>query len=135
MQLFLNEQNGKDLIGIFNELDNLTRLPFERIKDDIDSKLALNYRINKNQLQPWHYHDPFFQEAPAIFGYDLDGPFKKADLLGLSQKFFKGIGLPIDRVIANSDLYEKKGKSPHAFCTDIDRVAIDFYLFCNSILT
>ena len=121
MQLFLNEQNGKDLIGIFNELDNLTRLPFERIKDDIDSKLALNYRINKNQLQPWHYHDPFFQEAPAIFGYDLDGPFKKADLLGLSQKFFKGIGLPIDRVIANSDLYEKKGKSPHAFCTDIDR--------------
>ena len=33
----------------------------------------------------------------------------------------RGIGLPIDRVIASSDLYEKKGKSPHAFCTDIDR--------------
>jgi peptidyl-dipeptidase A len=29
--------------------------------------------------------------------------------------------LPIDDVIARSDLYEKKGKSPHAFCTDIDR--------------
>ena len=24
-------------------------------------------------------------------------------------------------MIASSDLYEKKGKSPHAFCTDIDR--------------
>ena len=24
-------------------------------------------------------------------------------------------------MIARSDLYEKKGKSPHAFCTDIDR--------------
>jgi len=29
--------------------------------------------------------------------------------------------LPIDDVIARSDLYEKPGKSPHAFCTDIDR--------------
>ena len=121
MQLFLNEQTGKNLIQIFDQLDNLTREPFHHIKDEIDLKLALNYKIDKNQLQPWHYHDPFFQEAPAIFGLDLDGPFKKADLIGLSQKFYKGIGLPIDRVIANSDLYEKKGKSPHAFCTDIDR--------------
>lgn len=121
MQLFLNEQNGNDLIRIFDQLDNLTREPFQKIKEEIDSKLAQNYKIDKNQLQPWHYHDPFFQEAPAIFGLDLDGPFKKADLIGLSQKFYKGIGLPIDRVIANSDLYEKKGKSPHAFCTDIDR--------------
>jgi len=121
MQLFLNEQNGKDLIRIFDQLENLTREPFQLIKEDIDSKLALNYKIENNQLQPWHYHDPFFQEAPAIFGLNLDGPFRKADLIGLSQKFYKGIGLPIDRVIVNSDLYEKKGKSPHAFCTDIDR--------------
>ena len=121
MQLFLNEQKASDLIKIFDQLDDLTREPFQQIKDEIDSKLALNYKIKKEQLQAWHYHDPFFQEAPAIFGLDLDGPFKKADLLGLSQKFYKGIGLPIDRVIANSDLYEKKGKSPHAFCTDIDR--------------
>jgi peptidyl-dipeptidase A len=121
MQLFLNEQKASDLIKIFDQLDDLTREPFQQIKDEIDSNLALNYKIKKDQLQAWHYHDPFFQEAPAIFGLDLDGPFKKADLLGLSQKFYKGIGLPIDRVIANSDLYEKKGKSPHAFCTDIDR--------------
>ena len=121
MQLFLNEQKASDLIKIFDQLDDLTREPFQQIKDEIDSKLALNYKIKKDQLQAWHYHDPFFQEAPAIFGLDLDGPFKKADLLRLSQKFYKGIGLPIDRVIANSDLYEKKGKSPHAFCTDIDR--------------
>jgi peptidyl-dipeptidase A len=31
------------------------------------------------------------------------------------------MGMPIDDVIARSDLYEKPGKSPHAFCTDIDR--------------
>ncbi len=121
MQLFLNEQNGKDLIGLFDQLDDLTRVPFQKIKAEIDNKLSQIYKVDVIDLQPWHYHDPFFQEAPAIFGLDLDGPFKKADLLELSRKFYKGIGLPIDRVIANSDLYEKKGKSPHAFCTDIDR--------------
>src|SRR5262249_32270348 len=48
-------------------------------------------------------------------------PFQKADILKLCREFYAGIGLPIDDVLARSDLYEKKGKSPHAFCTDIDR--------------
>ena len=47
--------------------------------------------------------------------------YAKADILKLCRDFYAGIGLPIDDVIARSDLYEKPGKSPHAFCTDIDR--------------
>ncbi len=121
LQLFLNEQNGKDLIQLFDKLDTLTREPFNAVKEEIDIKLASMYKLDKKELMPWHYHDPFFQEAPAIFGLSLDKPFEKADLLDFSRKFYKGIGLPVDRVIANSDLYEKKGKSPHAFCTDIDK--------------
>ena len=39
----------------------------------------------------------------------------------MPRRFTHGIGLPIDDVIDRSDLYEKPGKSPHAFCTDIDR--------------
>ena len=39
----------------------------------------------------------------------------------MCREFYAGIGLPIDDVLARSDLYEKPGKSPHAFCTDIDR--------------
>ena len=70
---------------------------------------------------PWHYHDPFFQESPAVFDADLDAVYAKADILKLCRDFYAGIGLPIDDVIARSDLYEKQGKSPHAFCTDIDR--------------
>jgi peptidyl-dipeptidase A len=70
---------------------------------------------------PWDYHDPFFQESPAVFDANLDEPFLKADILKLCRDFYKGIGLPIDDVIARSDLYEKPGKSPHAFCIDIDR--------------
>jgi len=39
----------------------------------------------------------------------------------LCTDFYRGIGLPIDNIIERSSLYEQKGKSPHAFCTDIDR--------------
>lgn len=121
LQLFLNEQDGSHLIALFDQLDELTKKPFETEKAKIDKKLAEMYRIKPAELMPWHYQDPFFQEAPAIFGANLDAPFKKADLLGLCKRFYSEIGLPIDRVIAVSDLYEKKGKSPHAFCTDINR--------------
>jgi peptidyl-dipeptidase A len=121
LQLFLNEQNGDDLLKLFDELDALTREPFRVAKAEIDANLAANCNISVDELRPWHYHDPFFQETPAVFATDLDASYKNADLLQLCKDFYAGIDLPIDDVIARSDLYEKKGKNPHAFCTDIDR--------------
>jgi peptidyl-dipeptidase A len=121
LMLFLNEQNGDDLIKLFDDLDALTSEPFRAAKADIDARLAKRYGIAVGDLMPWHYHDPFFQESPAVYDADLDAPYQKADILKLCATFYAGIGLPIDDVIARSDLYEKAGKSPHAFCTDIDR--------------
>ncbi|MGL6095748.1 MAG: M2 family metallopeptidase, partial [Fimbriiglobus sp.] len=121
LMLFLNEQTGDDLLKLFDELDALTREPFLAAKADIDERLAKTYGVKPADLMPWHYHDPFFQESPAVFDTDLDAPYAKADILKLCGTFYSGIGLPIDDVIARSDLYEKKGKSPHAFCTDIDK--------------
>lgn len=121
MQLTLNEQSTADVITLFDELDRLTRAPFLAVKAEIDAKLSARYGIKVADLRPWHYHDPFFQETPAVFDADLDAPYTQADILKLCKDFYAGIGLPIDDVIARSDLYEKPGKSPHAFCTDIDR--------------
>jgi peptidyl-dipeptidase A len=121
LQLFLNEQNGDDLIRLFDELDELTRQPFHEAKQEIDSKLAENCHVAVGDLMPWHYHDPFFQESPAVFAADLDAPYAHADIPNLCRTFYASLGLPIDDVLVRSDLYEKKGKSPHAFCTDIDR--------------
>jgi peptidyl-dipeptidase A len=121
MMLFLNEQDGGDLLKLFDDLDKLTKEPFTAAKAEIDDRLAKTFELKPGDLMPWHYHDPFFQESPAVFDADLDAPLRKADILELCRKFYAGIGLPIDDVIARSDLYEKKGKSPHAFCTDIDR--------------
>lgn len=121
MMLYLNEQDGAELLKLFDDLDALTKEPFQTAKAEIDERLAKSYGIKVGELMPWHYHDPFFQESPAVFDANLDAPLAKADILKLCSTFYSGIGLPIDDVIARSDLYEKKGKSPHAFCTDIDR--------------
>ena len=121
MMLTLNEQNPDEIIKLFDELDALTREPFAKAKAEIDEKLAARCGVKVADLMPWHYDDPFFQESPAVFDADLDAPYKKADILKLCERFYDGIGLPIGTVITKSDLYEKKGKSPHAFCTDIDR--------------
>ena len=121
MQLSLNEQSQEQVLKLFDELDTLTREPFLKAKRDIDARLAATFSIGVDELRPWHYHDPFFQETPAVFTVDLDSAYAKLDILKLCREFYAGIGLPIDDVIARSDLYEKPGKSPHAFCTDIDR--------------
>jgi peptidyl-dipeptidase A len=121
LTLHLSEQDGDELIKLFDDLDALTREPFQKAKSEIDERLAANVGKKPADLMPWDYHDPFFQESPAVFDANLDEPYSKADILQLCRDFYKGIGLPIDAVIARSDLKEKPGKSPHAFCTDIDR--------------
>jgi peptidyl-dipeptidase A len=121
MQLELNEQTQEQVLTLFDELDRLTRGPFEEAKADIDARLAKSLDIGVDELRPWHYHDPFFQEPPAVYKTSLDTAYARADLPELCRKFYAGIGLPIDEVLKRSDLYEKPGKNPHAFCTDIDR--------------
>ncbi|MBI4405271.1 MAG: M3 family oligoendopeptidase [Deltaproteobacteria bacterium] len=121
MMLVLQEQSGQSVLKLFDELDSLTQEPFKAAKSDIDKRLAKALGIKVDELRPWHYRDPFFQESPSVFEADLDSVYATTDILQLSRNFYSGIGLPIEDVIARSDLYEKKGKSPHAFCTDIDR--------------
>ncbi|HVR76398.1 MAG TPA: M2 family metallopeptidase [Planctomycetota bacterium] len=121
LQLELNEQSQEQVLALFDELDELTREPFRAVKAGIDVRLAKSYGITVADLRPWHYHDPFFQETPSVFDTDLDRVYEGVDILKVCRELYSSIGLPIDDVIARSDLYERKGKSPHAFCTDIDR--------------
>jgi len=121
LSLHLNEQDPDAVLKLFDELDELTRKPYEHAKAEIDIKLAAKVGKKPADLMPWDYQDPFFQESPAVFDADLDATYRNVDTLKLCREFYRGVGLPIDDVIARSDLYEKAGKSPHAFCTDIDR--------------
>jgi len=121
MSLFLSEQDEENLAALFDELDGLTEEPFREIKAGIDAALAERFGTGAEELRPWHYSDPFFQEVPAGEAAGLDGLFEGRDVVAIAADFYRGIGMPVDDVIARSDLYEKEGKNPHAFCTDIDR--------------
>jgi len=50
--------------------------------------------------------------------------------VALAAEFFRGIGLPVDEVLARSDLWEREGKDQHAFCEDMDREG-DVRVLCN----
>ncbi|MHC4575413.1 MAG: M2 family metallopeptidase, partial [Planctomycetota bacterium] len=81
-------------------------------------------------LRPWHYHDPFFQESPLVYDLDLDVYYKDKDVKEVATKFYGGIGLPVESILERSDLYEREGKNPHGFCTDIDKEG-DVRILCN----
>ncbi|MBI3664767.1 MAG: M3 family oligoendopeptidase [Acidobacteria bacterium] len=121
LSLYLNEQDEAALLALFAQLDDLTRKPFLDMKARLDKALARRFKISVEQLRPWHYQDPFFQEAPHVGGVNLDAFYAKKDALKICREFYAGIGLPVEEVLKRSDLYEKEGKSPHAFSTDIDR--------------
>lgn len=130
LALTLGEQDVEELDRIFEELDELTREPFIRLKKDLDRILAARYGVAVSELRPWHYHDPFFQQTPLVYDVDLDAYYKDKDVKKLAVRFYKGIGLPVESIIQSSDLYEREGKNPHAFCTDIDREG-DVRILCN----
>ncbi len=121
MSLKLSEQDPEDVLSLFNELDELTGETFAEVKKEIDQYLAGRYNVKIKELRPWHYQNRFFQEAPEIFNVDVDKYYKNKDIVAISRDYYEGIGLPVDDILKNSDLFEKEGKNQHAYCTDIDR--------------
>ena len=130
MQLQLSEQDPQEIEKLFDELDNLTRQAFAEVKEEVDRVLSKKYGIKPDGMQPWHYQNRFFQEAPKIYSVNLDQFYKDKDIVEITRRYFAGLGLPIDDLIAKSDLFEKEGKYQHAYCTDIDREG-DVRVVCN----
>lgn len=119
--LDVDEQNVEELDRLFADLDRATAEPFASLKAELDGILANGYGIAVEDLRPWHYHDPFFQRTPLVYEINLDPYYASHDVGRLAIDYFAGIDLPVDDIMARSDLYDKPGKNPHAFATDVDR--------------
>jgi peptidyl-dipeptidase A len=130
LSIITGEQRVEELDRLFAELDRLTYKPFVRLKGELDRILADNYGITPEDLMPWHYHDPFFQRTPLVYEQNLDSYYENKDIKELARKYYAGIGLPVDDILAKSDLYDRKDKYPHAFSHDIDRRG-DVRILCN----
>ena len=116
-----SEMDEERLMATLDEADRATAAPFARWKADLDARLAARFQCTVEDLAPWHYADPFFQEVPVEGGVDLDPLLESADLVELSRRTFDGMGLATQAVLNRSDLFPREGKCQHAFCIDLDR--------------
>ncbi|MCP4150594.1 MAG: peptidase M3A and M3B thimet/oligopeptidase F [bacterium] len=124
MQIRLQEHNPDELIAVFAELESSTNESFKAMKAELDGELAVRFKIKAESMMPWHYDNPFFQQAPPSAKVNLDEFYEKKEkeeIIVLAQKFLSDIGLETSDIIAKSSLYEREGKDQHAFSIDIDR--------------
>ncbi|WP_077618435.1 M3 family metallopeptidase [Litchfieldia sinesaloumensis] len=105
----------------FQELVDLSDESYLKVKNEIDEERAEFCGIKVEDLRPWHYVDPFFQEAPPVSGLDLDTFYEGKDLEDIAKNTFETIGLDVEDILRNSDLYPRENKNPFGFCTNIDR--------------
>ena len=87
--LSIAELDKTELDEIFTNLYELTNEPFLELKNEIDEKLAESFKIGVDEIQPWHYHDPFFQDTPHIYELNLDTFFEQKDVEKLAIKFYE----------------------------------------------
>jgi peptidyl-dipeptidase A len=131
MELDLQELGEERLFALLDDFRDRTDDAFRRFREELDGDLAARFGVDPGELRPWHWDDFFGQDPPAVTqGVELDGYFADRDPVTLAAEFFRGIGLPVDEVLANSDLYEREGKDQHAFCADVDREG-DVRVLCN----
>ena len=129
MSLELDELSERELFELFYELERETNALWKEYKGALDAHLARRFGIAVDALRPWHYADPFFQEAPPA-EVSLDPFYANLDLVALSERYFAAVGFDVRDVIARSDLYERPGKCQHAFCMSMDR-GDDVRVLCN----
>jgi peptidyl-dipeptidase A len=129
MMMLAQEMEPEEVKALFDQVAEQTDAIFAAEKAKLDARLAERFGVAVDALRPWHYADPFFQEAPQAAEVDFDRFFADADpaapdgsnLPALAQRFYGGAGMDVAAILAASDLYEKPAKEQHAYCIDIDR--------------
>jgi peptidyl-dipeptidase A len=116
-----SEMDESRLFATLDECDRLTAGAFTAWKAATDARLAERFGCPVDELRPWHYEDPFFQEVPAEGGVDLSEVFAGQDVVALARATYDGIGLETGPILDRSDLFPREGKCQHAFCIDVDR--------------
>jgi peptidyl-dipeptidase A len=130
MGLELDELDEAELFALLAELEHGTQPLWDAYKRDLDARLAARFGIAPEVLMPWHYADPFFQQAPAA-QVDLDRFYAREDLEAITRRYFAAVGLEVDELMVLADLHERPGKSQHAFCLNIDR-GREIRVLCNN---
>lgn len=130
MSMQLDELDETELFALLDELETGTQPLWDAYKGDLDARLSKRFAVPVAELAPWHYADPFFQQAPAS-EVDLDPYYEGKNLETLTEQYFSAIGFEIGDLLKLADLYERPGKNQHAFCMSVDREA-EVRVLCNN---
>jgi len=123
IQVVFQDYKPNELLKIFEDLEKSTRPHFEKMKAELDSELSAKFDVPVDQLKPWHYDNPFFQQAPPSKEVDPSDFYRnktKEEIVDIAVKYFRHIGLPYEKVLEKSDMFEREGKNQHAFSIDMD---------------
>jgi oligoendopeptidase F len=130
MSFALQELDREEIFTMFEELIQQSDETYRSMKQELDERLAVKFGIQPSDIRPWHYVDPFFQEAPPSETTNLDPFYKGKDIVQITTDTFKSMGIDIDDLYAKSDLFPREKKNPTAFCSDLDREG-DVRVLCN----
>jgi peptidyl-dipeptidase A len=130
MVLKTDEQDPEAVSKVLEQLKQTTDEPFRLAKQELDSAIAKRMNIRNEEIRPWHYANPFFQEVSELGDVNLDKLYKDKDVVKIAETFYATIDLQVDDILKNSDLYPRAGKYQHAFCADIDKQG-DIRAMCN----
>ncbi|MHC0037690.1 M2 family metallopeptidase [Pseudoneobacillus sp. C159] len=130
MSYDLQELDQAEVFSIFQDLIKETDSAYRSMKMELDERLASKFGIAVSDIRPWHYVDPFFQEAPPSDETNFDPFFVEKDILQMTTETFQAMGITIDDLYEKSDLFPREKKNPTAFCIDIDRES-DVRVLCN----
>ncbi|MGI9144971.1 MAG: M2 family metallopeptidase [Chloroflexota bacterium] len=121
-QLELEELEPEKLLQTLEAVDVSTQAPFLAMKAELDRHLAMRFGVEAQDLRPWHYSDPFFQETPEVFAPPADPLYLEKDVVAFAAQTYRALGFAnIDSILGRSDLYPRAGKNQHAYAVDIDR--------------
>ena len=128
--LGLQEMDEEWLFGLLADLEHMTDEPFGRWKTSLDESLRIEFKTEN--LYPWHYGDPFFQNLPAHDKIDVCDLIQDDDAVELAERTFKAWDIDLSGVMQKSDLFPRDRKCQHAFCLHVDR-ADDVRILANVV--
>ena len=120
MQLDLQEVDGTWLLATLEELASRSDKAYAYMLQEIEEAQATRFHVEKKDLGPWAWSDPFCQENP-LDSAELDLLVQEVDISQAGLHFYGKMGFDVAGILEKSDLYERPGKNQHAFCIHIDR--------------
>lgn len=121
MQLHLQEVDGKWLADLLEETSKKSEKAYLKVLEEIEEFQAKRFHVDKSELGPWGWSEPFCQEDP-VDSKELDHLLEKVNIVDVCSSFYDRMNIDVRPILKRSDMYEKEGKCQHAFCMHVDRM-------------